>query len=96
MKNAVFWDFTRRGSCKNSRFRGMYRLHHQGDIRSVFRLLVTANVRSSPIVTLMMQAILFQETHGVKSEKTAFFKRFPIQWLLRALCEPAAFSSDPI
>jgi hypothetical protein len=28
-KNAVFWDETRRGSCKNRRFVGMYRLHHQ-------------------------------------------------------------------
>jgi hypothetical protein len=31
MKNAVFWDVTPRGSCKNRRFGGTYRLLHQGD-----------------------------------------------------------------
>jgi hypothetical protein len=31
LKNVVFWDVTSRGSCKNQRFGGTYRLHHQGD-----------------------------------------------------------------
>jgi hypothetical protein len=31
MKNAVFWDVTPCGSCKNRRFREKGRLHHQGD-----------------------------------------------------------------
>jgi hypothetical protein len=31
MKNAVFWDVTPCGSCKNRRFRGTQHLHHQGD-----------------------------------------------------------------
>jgi hypothetical protein len=31
MKNIVFWDVTPCGSCKNRRFSGTYRLHHQGD-----------------------------------------------------------------
>jgi hypothetical protein len=31
LKNTVFWDVMRRGSCKNRRFGGTYRLHHQGD-----------------------------------------------------------------
>jgi hypothetical protein len=31
MKNAVFWDVTTCGSCKNRRFGETYRLHHQGD-----------------------------------------------------------------
>jgi hypothetical protein len=31
MKNGTFWDVTPRGSCKNRRFGGTYRLHHQGD-----------------------------------------------------------------
>jgi hypothetical protein len=31
MKNAVFWDVTLCGSCKNRRFGGTYRLHHKGD-----------------------------------------------------------------
>jgi hypothetical protein len=31
VKNAIFWDVTPCGSCKNRRFGGTYRLHHQGD-----------------------------------------------------------------
>jgi hypothetical protein len=31
LKNGVFWDVTLRGSCKNGRFGGTYRLHHHGD-----------------------------------------------------------------
>jgi hypothetical protein len=31
MKNCVFWDVTKCGSCKNRRFEGTQRLHHQGD-----------------------------------------------------------------
>jgi hypothetical protein len=70
LKNAFFWDITPCSSCKNRCFIGMYRLHHQGDcmshiiFRSVFRLLVNANVvPSSPIlVTLMMEAIGSSET----------------------------------
>jgi hypothetical protein len=30
-KNGVFWDVTPCGSCKNRRFGGTWRLHHQGD-----------------------------------------------------------------
>jgi hypothetical protein len=30
-KNAVFWDMTPCGSCKNRRSGGTYRLHHQGE-----------------------------------------------------------------
>jgi hypothetical protein len=29
MENAVLWDVTPRGSCKNIRFGGTYRLDHQ-------------------------------------------------------------------
>jgi hypothetical protein len=31
VKNAVFWDVTLYGSCKNWHFGGTWRLHHQGD-----------------------------------------------------------------
>jgi hypothetical protein len=31
MENAIFWDVRACGSCKNRRFGGTYRLHHQGD-----------------------------------------------------------------
>jgi hypothetical protein len=48
-KNAVFWDVTPCDSCKNARSEG--------------RLLVTANVPSSPIlVTLVMEALISSET----------------------------------
>jgi hypothetical protein len=76
MENAVFWDVTPCGSCKNRRFGGTYSLHHQGDqnrrarnnyvvvLRSVLRLPVIGNVAPSPLilVTLMMEAILSSET----------------------------------
>jgi hypothetical protein len=32
VKNAVFWDVTPCGSCKNRRFKGIYRLLLQGDM----------------------------------------------------------------
>jgi hypothetical protein len=51
MKNAVFWDVTPCGSCKNRRFRGTITI-------SELRLLVTANVPSS----LMMEPIRSSET----------------------------------
>jgi hypothetical protein len=55
MKNGVFWDVTLCGSCKNRHFGGTF--------RSMHRLLVTASVvPSSPIVTLMKEAISSSET----------------------------------
>jgi hypothetical protein len=77
MMNAVFWDVTPCGSCKNRRFGGNYRLNYQGDKnrrarktltvtsnRRTLRRLDTANVfPSSPIpVTLMMEALSTSET----------------------------------
>jgi hypothetical protein len=51
IKNAIFSDVTPCGSCKNRRFGGTYRLHHQGV------------VPSSPIlVTLMKEALSSSET----------------------------------
>jgi hypothetical protein len=67
MKNAVFWDITPCGSCKNRRFQqsGFHTsfLVHFGYLRSVHQLLVTANVPSSQIlVILMMEALSSSET----------------------------------
>jgi hypothetical protein len=76
MKNVVFWDVKPCGSCKNGRFGGTNHFHHHGEknrrarttltllLRSVVRLLATANiVSSSPIlVTLMMGALHSTET----------------------------------
>jgi hypothetical protein len=72
MKSAVFWDVTACGSCKNQRFGGTCRLHHQGyknrRVRnnvSSNQLLVTANFPGLPILfTLMMEAICYSETLG--------------------------------
>jgi hypothetical protein len=74
MKNAVFWDVTACGSCKNPRFRGAYLLHQQGDfifLRRVRWLLVTDKVvPSSPIlVTLMIEALSSSET-SVRTKAT--------------------------
>jgi hypothetical protein len=57
MKNGVFWDVTPCGYCKNRSFGGIF-------LRSVRRLLVTANVvPSSPIlVTLIMEVRISSET----------------------------------
>jgi hypothetical protein len=35
MKNAVYWDVTPCGSCRDRCFGGTYRLHHQGDKNNV-------------------------------------------------------------
>jgi hypothetical protein len=43
MKNFVFWDVTLYGSCKNQRFGGTYRLHHQGDKNRRARNNASAN-----------------------------------------------------
>jgi hypothetical protein len=71
VKNPVFWDVGLCGSYKNRRFGGtgasIIRVTRTGELgpaatflRSVLRLLLTANVfRNSPIfVTMMMEATL--------------------------------------
>jgi hypothetical protein len=72
VKNAVFWDMTQRGSCKNRRFGGTS-LH----LASV----VTANVVPSSLIIFTLRwgrhvlpkPRFLQEPHGVKSQKMAFF-----------------------
>jgi hypothetical protein len=71
IKNGIFWNVTPCASCKNRRFGGTQRLHHQGDknrrtrnnVSRNCRLLVTANVvPSSPIlITLMMEELSSSE-----------------------------------
>jgi hypothetical protein len=43
VKNAVFWDVVSCGSCKNRRFGGTYRLHHQGEKDQQARNNVNSN-----------------------------------------------------
>jgi hypothetical protein len=78
-------DVTPCGSGKNRRFGGTYLLHHQGDKNqqarnNALRLLVTANVPSSPIVvTLRTEAIRSSESSVLTRstrrniQKTTFF-----------------------
>jgi hypothetical protein len=77
LKNVVFWYVVSYGSCKNPRFGGTYRLHHQGEKNRWTRRNVSRNyqpthgtkiyasnvVPSSPsLVILMMEALSSTET----------------------------------
>jgi hypothetical protein len=53
MKNAVVWDVALCGSCKNRRFGGTYRLHHQGD-----KNRRAADVHNSPILVILMMEVI--------------------------------------
>jgi hypothetical protein len=44
MMNAVFWDVTPYGPCKNRRFGGIYRLHQQGENNQQTRNNVSSNL----------------------------------------------------
>jgi hypothetical protein len=72
MKNAVSWDVTACGECKNKRFAGMYSLHHQRDNNQRARttLAVTSNTADVPswliLFTLMLEAIRTSETSVLK------------------------------
>jgi hypothetical protein len=43
LKNAILWDVTAYGSCKNRCFRGTYCLHHQGNKNRRARNNVSSN-----------------------------------------------------
>jgi hypothetical protein len=65
LKNAHFRDMTPYGSCKNRRFGGIYRLHHQGgnSQRTRNNVSVTANVvPSSQIIFTLIMVIHSSET----------------------------------
>jgi hypothetical protein len=65
MKNAVFWDVTLCGFCKNRCFGGAWRrLHHQDDKNRRTRNNVGRNVvpSSTILVALMMEALSSSET----------------------------------
>jgi hypothetical protein len=56
IKNAVFCDVTSCDSCKNRSF---------VFLRSIQRLIFTANVPSSPILVTLMEVLRYSETSGV-------------------------------
>jgi hypothetical protein len=62
MKTAIFWDVTPCSSCKNRCFGGTYRLHPQCDknrrLRSVLRLLDTANVVTSLSIPFILMMVM--------------------------------------
>jgi positive regulator of sigma E activity len=49
MKNAVFWDVTPCGSCKNRRLGGTYRLRHQGEKKHVRFEVFTAVIMKNGV-----------------------------------------------
>jgi hypothetical protein len=63
MKNAVFWDVTQCGPCKNRRIGGTITSITKMTRTSELGTIVTANdALSSPLITLMMEAIRSSET----------------------------------
>jgi hypothetical protein len=77
MKNGVFFDVTMCGSCKNRRFGGTYRLHHQSGKNQRDMNNVVAS--SFNLSTLMMETIVppkcsfLQEPHFVTSQNMVVF-----------------------
>jgi hypothetical protein len=75
MQNAVFWDITPYGSCKNRHFGVTYRLHHRGDKNRRTRNNVRSNLQPKRVVRQFPPKRRFlQVPQGVTSQKTAFFK----------------------
>jgi hypothetical protein len=66
MKNDVFLDVTACGSCKNRRFGGTYQVYLVF-LRSVCRLLVTANVVPSSLIRVPLRALGASETSVLTS-----------------------------
>jgi hypothetical protein len=64
MKNAVFWDITPCGSCKNWHFRGMYCLHYHNGLQ----LLVTAGIIPSSLILAILMMV-------IRSSKTSVLTR---------------------
>jgi hypothetical protein len=86
MKNAVLWDVTLCGLCRNRRFGGTERLHHNANknrwtrnnvrntvivfLRSMRRLLVKANVPSSLSLVTLMKEALSSSETSVLTRAT--------------------------
>jgi hypothetical protein len=60
VKNAVFWDIAPCGSCKNGRFGGMHRLHHQSNKNQRARNNVHSNQQSKHAAKLLLTLFLFR------------------------------------
>jgi hypothetical protein len=80
MENGVFWDVTLCGSCKNRRFGGTQRLHHQGDknrwTRNNVRTLFLVHQFLSPWWWrryVPPKRRFLKELNGITSQKTPLF-----------------------
>jgi hypothetical protein len=83
MKNAVFWNVTPCGSCKNRRFGGTYLLHYHVEnissqlasiasyCQSCFHLVDSLQINDEGDVPAKRRFL--QEAHGVTSQKRPFF-----------------------
>jgi hypothetical protein len=67
MRNAVFWDVTPRGSCKNWHFGGIYSIHNPDEKNRQAVGIMTWRLQVHP------KRRFFQEPCSVTSENTAFF-----------------------
>jgi hypothetical protein len=63
MKNAVFWNVTQCGFCKNRRYGGTHRFHHLSDKNRRARNKVTRNKQPKHVT----------DKYYVTSQKKAFF-----------------------
>jgi hypothetical protein len=62
MTNAVFWDVTPCGTCKDRRFRGMYRLHYQGDNWRALTIQATRSSETLVLTRATRRNILYSES----------------------------------
>jgi hypothetical protein len=78
MKDAVFWDVTPCGSCKNRRFEGTYGFHNQCDKnrRARNNIAVTSNRRTLRRNTVNCEGIIYGLVEGTNSALTG---RIPSQ-----------------
>jgi hypothetical protein len=72
MKKNVFWDVTPRGFCKSRRFRGIYRLNHQGDKNRRARNKADQQPKQAAKKYCVLGRFL-QKPHGLTFQKTGLF-----------------------
>jgi hypothetical protein len=80
MKNAVFWDVTPCGSCKNQRFGGTYRsiirVTRISELGTALALTINDARRKGILYYTVLSTALQRASvarHGVIFQKTAFF-----------------------
>jgi hypothetical protein len=98
-KNAVFWDVTSCGSCKNKSLGGMYSLHHRGDKNRRAKKNVSSNYQLKHAICLLLLTFLARllfspwwwrrytppKWRSYKSLKTSH-PRWHSSWYLQRLC----------